>query len=83
MIDTGLIDDKIIAVAINDPDINYIHSLDEVPPHYLSVLRNYFEQYKVLENKEVIINDFQNKKQAFEIIRESIETYRNKFPQEP
>lgn len=80
MIDTGLIDDKIIAVAVNDPSVNYIKSLDEVPPHSFKVLRNYFEQYKVLENKKVEINDFQEKEIAFNIINESIEFYKEKFP---
>ncbi|MEO5649965.1 MAG: inorganic diphosphatase [Ginsengibacter sp.] len=80
MIDTGLIDDKIIAIATKDPSVNYIKSLDEVPTHFFSVLRNYFEQYKVLENKEVKIHDFQDKEKAFEIINESIEFYKETFP---
>jgi inorganic pyrophosphatase len=80
MIDTGLIDDKIIAVAINDPGVNYIHSLSEVPAHFIAVLKNYFEQYKVLENKEVKINDFQEKEEAYEIINESIEFYKVTYP---
>ena len=80
MIDTGLIDDKIIAVALRDPGVNYIKSLDEVPAHSFKVLKNYFEQYKVLENKKVEINDFQDKEIAFEIIKESIEFYKQTFP---
>ena len=80
MIDTNLIDDKIIAIATKDPGVNYITSLDEVPQHFFSVLKNYFEQYKVLENKEVKINDFQDKERAFEIINESIEFYKETFP---
>ncbi|MGN6265084.1 MAG: inorganic diphosphatase [Ginsengibacter sp.] len=80
MIDTDLIDDKIIAVAVNDPSVNYIKSLDEVPPHSFKVLKNYFEQYKVLEQKKVEINDFQEKEIAFDIINESIEFYKQTFP---
>ena len=80
MIDTGLIDDKIIAVAVNDPCVNYIKSLDEVPAHIFKVLKNYFEQYKVLENKKVEINDFQEKEIAFDIINESIEFYKKTYP---
>lgn len=80
MIDTGLIDDKIIAVASKDPGVNYITCLDEVPQHIFKVLKNYFEQYKVLENKKVEINDFQEKEKAFEIIAESIEFYKEKYP---
>ena len=80
MIDTGLIDDKIIAVAARDPGVNYITSIEDVPQHFLTVLKNYFEQYKVLENKKVEINDFQPKEKAFEIITESIEFYKQTFP---
>ena len=80
MIDTGLIDDKIIAVAARDPGVNYITSIVDVPQHFLTVLKNYFEQYKVLENKKVEINDFQPKGKAFEIISESIEFYKQTFP---
>ena len=39
----------------------------------------FFEQYKVLENKEVIIEDFQNKEIAYKIIREAIDLYQEKF----
>ncbi|MBN9351907.1 MAG: inorganic diphosphatase [Chitinophagaceae bacterium] len=76
MIDTGAIDDKIIAVATKDPGVNYIDSLDKFPQHFLSVLSNFFEQYKVLENKEVKIRDFEPQERAFEIINESILRYR-------
>ena len=79
MIDTGLIDDKIIAVALKDPGVNYITSLDKVPQHFFTVLKNYFEQYKVLENKKVEINDFQDKEEAFAVINESIAFYKEKF----
>ncbi len=33
--------------------------------HFIKVLKNYFEQYKVLENKKVEINDFQNQGKSF------------------
>lgn len=80
MIDTGLYDDKIIAVAIKDPGVNYITSLNEVPQHFFNVLKNYFEQYKVLEDKTVEINDFQDKEEAYKVIEESIEYYNEKYP---
>ena len=81
MIDSGEEDDKIIAVATDDPSVNHIASIDDLPKHFISVLRNYFEQYKVLENKEVVIEDFQDKNIAYRIIRESIELYKEKFAQ--
>jgi inorganic pyrophosphatase len=82
MIDTGMIDDKIIAVAVQDPGVNYITNLSEVPQHFFTVLKNYLEQYKVLENKKVEINDFQDKETAFEIINEAIDFYKETYPRE-
>jgi inorganic pyrophosphatase len=79
MIDSGEEDDKIIAVATNDPSVNHINSIEELPKHFFSELRNYFEQYKVLENKQVQIEDFQTKEIAFRIIMDSIELYKQKF----
>lgn len=79
MIDSGEKDDKIIAVATKDPSVNHITSIDELPKHFISELKNYFEQYKVLENKQVQIEEFQSKEIAYQIINEAIELYKQKF----
>jgi inorganic pyrophosphatase len=79
MIDTGDQDDKIIAVATKDPSVNHITDIEELPKHFFNELKNYFEQYKVLENKQVQINDFQPKEQAFTIINDAIKYYKKKF----
>lgn len=79
MIDSGEKDDKIIAVATKDPSVNHITSMEELPKHFISELRNYFEQYKVLENKQVQIEEFQNKETAYGIINEAIGFYKQKF----
>src|SRR3954468_17193495 len=79
MIDSGEKDDKIIAVATKDPSVNHISSIEEMPKHFINELRNYFEQYKVLENKQVQIEDFQDKEMAYNIIDEAIEFYKQKF----
>lgn len=79
MIDSGEKDDKIIAVATKDPSVNHITSIDDMPKHFINELRNYFEQYKVLENKQVYIEEFQNKEVAYQIIKEAIDLYKEKF----
>ena len=79
MIDSGELDDKIIAVATKDPSVNHITAIEEMPKHFINELRNYFEQYKVLENKQVQIEEFQNKEVAYKIINEAIELYKKKF----
>jgi inorganic pyrophosphatase len=80
MIDNGEKDDKIIAVASNDPGINFYSDIDQLPRHFIAVLRNFFEQYKVLENKKVEIDEFQDKDAAYKVINEAIELYQTTFP---
>ena len=81
MIDTGDKDDKIIAVAAKDPSVNHIKDVNELPRHFFNELKNYFEQYKVLENKQVQIDNFQNKEEAFLVITEAIDLYKQKYGQ--
>src|SRR5215211_8018307 len=68
MIDSGEEDDKIIAVATNDPSVNHITDIEKIPKHFFHELKHYFEQYKMLENKEVRIDNFQDQQRAFEVI---------------
>ena len=79
MLDGGEMDDKIIAVADNDMSVNHINSIDELPRHFFRELKNFFEDYKKLEHKEVVVEDFQNKATAIEIVKQSIVDYNNKF----
>ena len=79
MIDSGERDDKIIAVAIDDPSVNHYENIDELPHHFLLELRNFFEQYKVLESKKVAIDTFQDKETALSIISEAINYYQEKL----
>src|ERR1044071_5403061 len=80
MVDQGQVDDKIIAVAAKDPSVNHLSSVKELPPHFIAELRNFFEQYKVLENKVVSIDNFQDKQTACTIIKDGIDLYKQKFP---
>jgi inorganic pyrophosphatase len=79
MIDSGEEDDKIIAVATNDPSVNHITNITELPRHFFNELKHYFEEYKVLENKEVRIDNFQSKEEAFGIIKNAISLYKEKY----
>ncbi|TAL40579.1 MAG: inorganic diphosphatase [Chitinophagaceae bacterium] len=79
MIDQGQVDDKIIAVASKDPSVNHIKKIEDIPPHFIAELRNFFEQYKVLENKKVEIDNFQDKATAIRIINDAIAFYKENF----
>lgn len=79
MLDGGELDDKIIAVASNDMSVNHINDIDELPPHFVKELQTFFEDYKKLEHKTVVVEEFQNKATAQEILLQSIEDYKRKF----
>ncbi len=79
MIDSGKADDKIIAVASGDPQFSHIEEITQLPEHFLLMLKNYFEQYKVLENKKVEINEFQTKEKAWQVVNDAIDLYLQQF----
>lgn len=79
MLDGGEMDDKIIAVAAHDMSVNHIQNIEDLPPHHLKELKNFFEDYKKLENKEVVVEEFQNKETALKILDQSIIDYNEKF----
>jgi inorganic pyrophosphatase len=78
MIDSNERDDKIIAVAKNDMSVNYINDLSELPPHTLVELKRFFEDYKNLEHKDVLVDRFMDRENAYEIISESMKFYQEK-----
>ena len=82
MIDQGQMDDKIIAVAAKDPSVNHIHRIEDLPQHFLLELRNFFEQYKVLENKKVAIDNFQDPQVAGNVINDAIDRYKQAYRKE-
>lgn len=76
MLDGGEMDDKIIAVAEHDMSVSHIYDISELPEHFLKELKNFFEDYKKLENKTVEVEDFQNAKVAKEIVKQSMIDYK-------
>lgn len=79
MVDSGDADDKIIAVAANDPSVNYYNNIEELPKHFFDELRHFFEEYKHLENKTVAVEEFKDKATALTIIQEAIDFYKTTF----
>lgn len=75
MLDGGEADDKLIAVAAGDPSVNHYNDISELPDHFLSEMRNFFEDYKKLENKTVVVEDFLGREDAHRILQESLVMY--------
>ncbi|HEX2869379.1 MAG TPA: inorganic diphosphatase [Ignavibacteriales bacterium] len=80
MIDNGERDEKIIAVAKNDMAVNYIEDFNHLPPHTSVEFKRFFEDYKELEHKHVEVEKFLGKEDAYKIVQDSINLYKNNFP---
>jgi inorganic pyrophosphatase len=79
MVDSGDADDKIIAVAANDPSVNHYNNIEELPKHFFDELRHFFEEYKKLENKTVKVDEIRDKSVALKSIQEAIDFYQENF----
>src|ERR1700733_12073599 len=51
MINSGVKDHKVIAVATADPEFNAYHEASELPQHRLLMIQRFFQDYKQLEGK--------------------------------
>jgi inorganic pyrophosphatase len=79
MIDQGEADDKIIAVAEQDPSVSHIQDVKDLPQHLRAELKHFFESYKQLENKKVVVDEFLSKEKAEAILQNSIKLYNETF----
>lgn len=70
------IDDKIVAVSVRDPAFSDYTDKSQLPPHMLREIRRFFEDYKILEHKQVIVEDLLGLPDALRIIREALDMYR-------
>ena len=75
MIDSGASDDKIIAVATNDPEFNTYVEAKELPAHRLLVLKRFFQDYKQLEGKQVQVEDIRPAYAAVNVIETALARY--------
>lgn len=61
MIDSGDVDDKVIAVPVDDPRWKEVKDLADINTHTLKEIEHFYSTYKKLQNKEVHINGFEGR----------------------
>lgn len=78
MIDGGETDTKLIGVIDCDPRFNNIKTLDDLEPHLLAEIKDFFENYKNLQKKPVKITGFEGLEWALEELEECKDLF-NKY----
>jgi len=78
MLDRGFEDYKLISVVDVDPRYNEINSLEDLSEFTLEEIKNFFQNYKVLENVDVQVFEYHNKEEALKLIEECKNNYLNR-----
>lgn len=73
MIDGGETDTKLLGVIDCDVRYNHINKLADVNAHMLLEIKDFFENYKNLQSKKVLIKGFQDKDWAEKEYHECVE----------
>ncbi|HEY7291471.1 MAG TPA: inorganic diphosphatase [Vicinamibacterales bacterium] len=69
-------DDKIVAVSVRDPWFAHYTDHHQLPPHVLRQVRRFFEDYKTLEHKKVVVEDMLGPEDAIRTIGDALVAYR-------
>lgn len=72
-------DDKIIAVAAHDKSVSHYNNISDLPDHFFLELQSFFEDYKKLENKSVVVEDVQDRSIALDVVNDAIELYKKHY----
>ena len=70
------IDDKIVAVSVRDPAFADYTDKSQLPAHLLREVKRFFQDYKSLEHKQVIVQDLLGPADAIAIINDALDLYR-------
>ena len=79
MIDQDQVDEKIIAIAKQDPFLNMYQDIEEIPSHISAEIKHFFEVYKQLEGKQTMVEEIMGREEAEKIIEDSIANYNKRF----
>jgi inorganic pyrophosphatase len=83
MVDAGVTDHKIIAVATKHPEYNGYDEVSQLPTHRMAMIRRFFQDYKQLEGKDVAVDEFLPAMKAYPVIEEALRGYKKAFPRSP
>ncbi len=79
MIDSGDVDEKIIAVCTDDPFYDSYNDVGDLPAHIFEEISHFYAVYKMLEHKETVVKEVLGSQEAKRSIERSIKAYQEKF----
>jgi inorganic pyrophosphatase len=74
------VDDKILAVSVRDPAFADYTDKNQLPAHVVREVKRFFQDYKILEHKQVIVEDLLGPAEALRIISDALDLYRKRVP---
>lgn len=75
-------DFKVLCVALGDPFYEHVESLEQVEPHRLREIENFFATYKLLEDKQVDVVGWRDIERTREVLRADRDRHRLEHVQE-
>jgi inorganic pyrophosphatase len=79
MTDQGKQDTKILAVPSNDVGFSHVEHYQDLRPHLLIEIRNFFEIYSNLENEVIVVGELFGPTAAYKMIEADMLKYQEKF----
>jgi inorganic pyrophosphatase len=80
MNDNGEMDDKVIAVPVEDPRFDHIRDLEDIPNQLQAEINEFFSTYKNLEKDKIVKTlGWENRESAIKAINRGMELYLEKF----
>jgi inorganic pyrophosphatase len=68
-------DDKLLCVPETDPRWRELQDIDDVPAHLKDEISHFFNVYKDLEHKEVIVRGWQDRATALDVLADARDRY--------
>jgi len=79
MTDDDELDEKIIAIPFEEPQMNHWSDISDLPPHVFSEIQHFFSVYKSLEHTETSMQEVECADTARQVIAKCLNAYRVHF----
>jgi len=73
-------DNKILGVPLKDMGFAHVDHYQDLPPHLLIEIRNFFEIYSTLENETVVVSEIFGPTAAYKMVEADAQKYLERFP---